>query len=242
MKLGHYQFSPPLLALLSAIFLAALFAGLGRWQLDRMHQKEEIIAQYQQRQAEPAIDKLPPPTADLEEWRYRQVQLGGQLLAERQFLLDNQISAGRVGFNVLTPMALADGNTVLVDRGWVAMGVRREDLPDVRLSIEPDTITGTIYVPFGEPFALGSATIGEVGWPRIVQYLDFKALGDLLGTPLLPMVVRLSPQQDGGYKREWSLIAMSADKHLAYAVQWFGLAAVPIILLLVLNIKRSDER
>ena len=242
MKLGHYQFSPPLLALLSAIFLSALFAGLGRWQIDRMHQKEEIIAQYQQRQAEPAIDRLPSPNDDLEEWRYRQVQLNGRLLAERQFLLDNQISGGRVGFNVLTPMALDDGNTVLVDRGWVAMGVRREDLPDVRLTADPDTIIGTIYVPFGEPFALGSATIGEVGWPRIVQYLDFKALGDLLGTPLLPMVVRLSPQQAGGYKREWSLIAMSADKHLAYAVQWFGLAAVPMILLLVLNIKRSDER
>ena len=242
MKLGHYQFSPPLLALLSAIFLSALFTGLGRWQIDRMYQKEEIIAQYQQRQDEPALDKLPPSTADLDQWRYRQVQLDGQLLAKRQFLLDNQISGGRVGFNVLTPMALADGNTVLVDRGWVAMGARREDLPDVRLTTDPDMITGTLYVPFGEPFALGSATIGEVGWPRIVQYLDFKALGDLLGTPLLPMVVRLSPQQAGGYKREWSLIAMSADKHLAYAVQWFGLAAVPIILLLVLNIKRSDER
>ena len=242
MKLGHYQFSPPLLVLLSAIFLSALFAGLGRWQIDRMYQKKEIIAQYQQRQAAPAIDKLPPATADLEEWRYRQVQLDGRLLAERQFLLDNQISGGRVGFNVLTPMALEDGSTVLVDRGWVAMGARREDLPDVRLTTDPETITGTIYVPFGEPFALGSATIGEVGWPRIVQYLDFKALGDLLGTSLLPMVVRLSPQQAGGYKREWSLIAMSADKHLAYAVQWFALAAVPVILLLVLNIKRNDER
>ena len=238
MHLGHYQFSPPLLALLSAIFLSALFAGLGRWQIERMYEKEEIIEQYRLRQAEPPVAELPMATADLEKWRYRRVQLNGQLLGERQFLLDNQVLDGRVGFNVLTPLMLDDGRVVLVDRGWVALGVRREDLPDIRLTERSNTIDGTIYVPFGEPFALDSATAGAVGWPRIVQYLDFKALGDLLGASLLPMVVRMSAQQAGEYKRKWQLIPMSADKHLAYAVQWFALAAVPIILLLVLNLKR----
>lgn len=238
MNLGTYQFSPPLLAFLAAIFLSALFTGLGRWQIERMYEKEEILEQYKQRQSEAVVAALPPATADLEEWRYRRVQLSGAMLADRQFLLDNQVVNGRVGFNVLTPMVLDDGRTVLVDRGWVAMGARREDLPDTRITTEINTIIGTIYVPFGEPFALDGATVGEVGWPRIVQYLDFKALGDLLGTALLPMVVRLSPQQAGGYKRKWPVIPMSADKHLAYAVQWFALAGVPIILLLVLNLKR----
>ena len=238
MNLGHYQFSPPILALLSAIFLSALFAGLGRWQLERMYEKEQILLQHQQGQSEPAVAELPPAIADLEKWRYRRVQLDGQMLADRQFLLDNQVVDGRVGFNVLTPMILDDGRTVLVDRGWVAMGIRREDLPDTRLTTEMNAITGTVYVPFGEAFALDGATVGEVGWPRIVQYLDFKALGDLLDVSLLPMVVRLSPQQAGGYKRKWTIIPMSADKHLAYAVQWFALAAVPFILLLVLNLKR----
>ena len=239
MHLGRYRFSPPLLAILLTVLVSALFAGLGRWQIERMYQKEQILEQYQQRQEEPPLTQLPVATDEIEKWRYRRVQLNGQLLEDRQFLLDNQVLDGRVGFNVLTPMILDDGRTVLLDRGWVALGVRREDLPDVRLTAEIADIAGTIYVPFGDPFALDGATVGEIGWPRIVQYLDFKALGDLLGRPLLPMVVRLSPEQTGGYKRKWSIIPMSADKHLAYAVQWFALAAVPIILLLVLNIKRS---
>ena len=239
MHLGRYRFSPPLLAILLTVLVSALFAGLGRWQIERMYQKEQILEQYQQRQEAPPITQLPVATDEIEKWRYRRVQLNGRLLEDRQFLLDNQVLDGRVGFNVLTPMILDDGRTVLLDRGWVALGVRREDLPDVRLTAEIADIAGTIYVPFGDPFALDGATVGEIGWPRIVQYLDFKALGDLLGSPLLPMVVRLSPEQMGGYKRKWSIIPMSADKHLAYAVQWFALAAVPIILLLVLNIKRS---
>ena len=238
MKLGAYNFSPPILAILLTVFLSALFAGLGRWQIDRMHQKEQILEQYQQRQGESPITKLPSAADDIAKWRYRRVQLSGRLLEERQFLLDNRILDGRVGFNVLTPMILNDGRTVLLDRGWVALGARREDLPDIRLTTQNLSIVGTIYVPYGEPFALGGATVGEVGWPRIVQYLDFKALGDLLGNPLVPMVVRLSPQQAEGYKRKWPIVPMSADKHLAYAVQWFALAVMPPILLLVLNLKR----
>lgn len=242
MYLGSYRFSPPLLAVLLTILVSALFAGLGRWQIERMYQKQQILEQYEQRQTEPPLLGLPTATADLEQWRYRRVQLGGRLLADRQFLLDNQVLDGRVGFNVLTPLVLNDERTVLVDRGWVALGERREDLPDIRITEEVQSISdirGTIYVPFGKPFALDHATAGAVGWPRIIQYLDFKALGDLLGKPLVPMVVRLSAQQGEGYKRKWQVVAMSADKHLAYAVQWFGLALVPIILLLVLNLKRS---
>ena len=238
MNFGPYRFSPPLLAFLLTILVSALFAGLGRWQLDRMYQKEQILEQYQQRQSAAPLTELPAAEQDLEKWRYRRVQLKGQLLPERQFLLDNQVLNGRVGFNVLTPMELDDGRTALLDRGWVALGTTRKDLPDIRLTTEMNSIAGTIYVPFGEPFALDSALAGEVGWPRIIQYLDFNVLSDLLGRSLLPMVIRLSPQQSGGYQRKWSVIPISPNKHLAYSVQWFALAVVPIILLLVLNIKR----
>ena len=151
MNLGPYRFSPPILAILATLFLFAIFAGLGRWQLDRMHQKEQITAQHQQRQSEPQATALPPLDADLESWRYRRVRLSGEWLGERQFLLDNQVLDRQVGFNVLTPLVLDDGRTVLVDRGWVALGLRREDLPDVRLTTEIGTLEGTVYVPFGEP-------------------------------------------------------------------------------------------
>ncbi|MBC6414033.1 MAG: SURF1 family protein [Chromatiales bacterium] len=238
MNLGHYRFSPPLLAILATVLVSSLLAGLGRWQLERMYQKRQILEQYQQRQVAEPSSGLPSVDDDLEKWRYRRVRLNGRLLSDRQFLLDNQVLDGRVGFNVLTPMELDDGRTVLIDRGWVAMGAVRKDIPDVRVTTEINNIVGTIYIPFGKPFALSGATVGEVGWPRIVQYLDFIALGDLLGSSLMPMVVRMSPQQSGGYQRKWQIIPMSADKHLAYAVQWFALAAMPIILLLALNLKR----
>lgn len=239
MQLGPFNFKPPLLALLATLLFASIFAGLGRWQLERMDQKNEIAHQHQTRATLPALTALPNSSTDFSELRFRKIQLWGEWLANQQFLLDNQVLNGRVGFNVLTPLVLADNRTVLVDRGWIALGNSRQDLPVVSISTDLNSIQGTIYVPFGEPFALGEATAGSSGWPRIIQYLDFAALSTVLGRTLLPVVVRMAAEQPNGYQRQWPAVPFSAQKHLAYAVQWFALAVAVVVLFLVLNLKRK---
>ena len=238
MQLGPFNFNPPLLAVLATVLVASIFAGLGRWQIERMHEKKEIINQQLACASVPALSNLPDTNSDFSSLRFCRVQLSGKWLGDKQFLLDNQVLNKQVGFNVLTPFMLADERVVLVDRGWVALGHSRQILPDVSMQPDSDRVAGAIYVPFGEPYTLGEATAGSIGWPHIIQYLDFPALSAVFGETLLPLVIRMDAQQTGGYQREWQPIPFSAEKHLGYAIQWFALALGTVVLFLVLNLKK----
>ena len=72
-----------------------------------------------------------PGAADWTSLRYRPVVATGEYMARWQILIDNKVVGGRAGFHVVTPLALADGRVVLVNRGWVAQGASRAALPDV---------------------------------------------------------------------------------------------------------------
>ena len=99
-------------------------------------------------------------------------------------------------------------------------------------------LEGLIYVPYSEPFSLGGMDEGETRWPRVIQFLDFAALEQRLGAPLRPFVLRLDPALEHGYRRDWKIAAISPDKHLAYAFQWFALAVAVAVVFLVLSLRR----
>ena len=231
-----------LLGAFATVFVASLFAGLGKWQLNRAAEKTRILETHRERAAEAAV--ILPNEFDHsgqwpEQWRYRKVRVTATPVPERQFLLDNQTRAGRVGFNVLTPFRPKDGGLFLVDRGWVPLGASRLNLPDVSIPAEPLRFEGSIYVPYKKAFSLGGIDDGEVGWPRIIQFLDFQTLGKRLGEPLRPFTLRLDPAAGHGYRRDWPITAALPDKHLAYAFQWFALAVGTVAVAFALAMRRG---
>ncbi len=234
------HFKQTLLGFFLVVFLASLFAGLGRWQLHRADEKAEILETYRRHAAEPAV-ALPAKLEDPARWRYRKVHTTATPLPERQFLLDNQIRKGRAGFSVLTPFRTVHGALLLVDRGWLPLGASRSDLPDI--SIPPDAmrLEGLLYVPYGKPFSLGGMDDGELGWPRIIQFPNFETMGQRLGEPLRPFILRLDPMLEHGYLRDWRITAVSPDTHLAYAFQWFALMVTVIAVALILSLRRRRK-
>lgn len=59
-----------------------------------------------------------------------------------------------------------------------------------------------------------------------------------LGKPLLPFVLRLAPDVDAGYAREWELrTGLTPERHVGYAVQWFALALALLVLSLWVAVK-----
>ena len=69
----------------------------------------------------------------------------GHFRPDRQFLLDNRSHAGEPGYEVLTPLELADGRALLVDRGWVAFTGSRAHLPDMSFAAAPvATVVGRV--------------------------------------------------------------------------------------------------
>jgi surfeit locus 1 family protein len=220
------------LTLLTALLLPLLLS-LGFWQLRREQEKLQLQEQYAARQGEAfaplaALD----PATDLQ---YRHVALSGEYDNAHSFLLDNRIHQGQVGFEAVTPVLMANGNVVFVNRGWLPQGLTRADLPTLEAIEGTVDLRGSVYVPVGKTFVLGGAPEASDAWPRIVQTLDPLAMAADAGHEqrnVFPYTVRLEPGTPGVLVRDWPVISTSPEKHRGYAVQWFAMATMLIGLYL----------
>ena len=238
MRIGNFEFRPGLWPSLATLVLLVLLLSLGFWQLDRAAQKRLLLEAYTARpdDAPIQVDERFGPTPD---WRYRQAQVTGTYMAERQFLLDNRVYQGRVGYFVLTPMRLARSDAaVLVNRGWVAQGSTRAELPPLPVAHAGErVIEGLIDFP-GKVFVLGEGEDRDPGWPKVLQQVRLELQSTQLGVRLLPMILLLDPDQADGFVRDWTPVVVGPERHVGYAVQWFALAAVLTILYLWVNLRR----
>lgn len=228
-----------LLALVLVVSLVALMTALGFWQLDRAGQKRHLLTEQAERGA-----RAPVPMVwdrdDYSDQRFLPVRVRGAWLHGRDFLLDNQVLKGRPGFHLLTPWRSPDsGRLLLVDRGWLPAGARRDVLPPLPGPGHERVLTGTLYVPMGMPFSLGPAFDSE-RWPRIVQYIDFDAFSQALGQPVLPVILRLRTPPSG-LVQEWPLSRVRPERHVAYAIQWFAMASVLALLGALFMTRKKDD-
>ncbi len=149
----------------------------------------------------------------------------------KHFLLDNRVRDGKVGYEVLTPLELESGAWVLVNRGWVAGGARRDMLPSIEDLQGVQNIIGHFYAPDGRIPVLAPTPV-QHEWPRRIQRLEWAAIEQQLGVAFLKhQEFRLSDASvAGAYAVGWPLATSSAEKHMAYAVQWFAMATALLIL------------
>ncbi len=217
--------------------------GLGTWQLQRAAYKRSLLEEFDAASRAAAVPLPVDAATDYARLRYHAVFVEGAYDGGHQFLLDNQVVNGRAGYHVLTPLRLRETPwAVLVDRGWVAQGQTRQLLPDVRVGASPRRVSGQVYVPLGTGYRLGSLDGGTPGWPRVVQYLDFPAMSERLGYALLPVVIRLEPAAEDGYLREWKTLGTGPERHVGYALQWFGLAAALVVIIVVVAMRGGAGR
>lgn len=222
---------------LFALVFVPLFLSLGFWQLQRAEEKRAINARWESQRLEAPLpmtsleqfQPLTPSTAASSELAYRPVSLRGQALPGRHFLLDNRMRDRRYGVEVITPVRLESGAVVLVNRGWQAADPMRRSLPEVSELESGTDLTGYIYVPPGESYLLGDIA-SDRAWPRLIQAAHVPALAEMLGEDVYPFVVRLDPDSAGALLADWPLVNTRPEKHTAYAVQWFAMAAVLLLL------------
>jgi surfeit locus 1 family protein len=213
----------------------ALFGRLGWWQLDKGQRKEAMAAGPQQRSAEPEI--VSARHAAPQGLEVRRATARGHYLADQQLLLDGQSNRQRPGYRVWTPLVLADGAAVLVDRGWIPQDRSGFDgsAPDGALAVagawrslpQPGVrLAGTVNCPARKQF------------PAVVLYPVPADLECLLGRPVVGGLLLLDADAPGGFVREWSDFGFPPARHYAYAFQWFALAAAALVLFFVVNRKR----
>lgn len=215
---------------LLTVVMVPLMIGLGFWQLQRAADKAALATAFEARQQQgPArIDALRGASA--ESLAYIPVQLRGEFQRDAYFLLDNQVRGGQFGYEVLAVLALEhDDGAVLVNRGWIAGDASRQSLPAVPEVDGPVEITGHVYVAPGAPFLLAEQQIEE-RWPKRIQAVEMEKLATAIAQvhpgEVFPFPVRIDAGQPGALAADWQIVNMSPQKHQAYAVQWFAMAAV----------------
>ncbi len=233
----QFYFSP--LGVGLYFIVLALLCCLGFWQLNRSEQKKQFLEQQQNALQADALDLNQQTVIDVENVMYHRVAMRGRYDQAHQFLIDNQIMDGKSGYFVLTPFLIdKQERAVLINRGWLAAGNDRKVLPNVNLATTTDTITGRINHFPVVGLKLKGAEIPTESWPSVVQLVDTKVLSDKLGYELYDFQIELGADAANGYRREWKInTAIPPEKHIAYAVQWFGLALALTCLFVWISIK-----
>lgn len=247
MRLGSFKFSPRLVPTLVTAALLPLLTGLGVWQLGRAEYKRTIEQTVVRRIEAPPLTIDPArfnaiqSGGELSELAYRRVVMRGRFEGARQYLLDNRTHNGVAGFQVLTAfLPQGVGGGVLVNRGWIPLGERRDQPLSLPVPSEELRISGAFDGPREPPPLLGSSGYEQRQWPKIVQRVELEQMAEQLGISLLPRMVLLDPNAPAGFVREWKpYYGISVERHQAYAFQWFALATALAIIYVVVNLKRA---
>jgi surfeit locus 1 family protein len=217
---------------LVVLCILPVLIALGFWQLERAEQKRAFLAQQKQSMSAPPVQVTAATPEDKEALRFKPAFAIGHYDSAHQILIDNQIAEGKAGYFVLTPFILNDGHkAVLVNRGWIQANQDRKILPDIAIQNNQTQVTGRINHFPSVGIKLAGADQPTEGWPAVVQVADSAVLSARLGYPVFPFMLELDKQAPEGYRREWREVAvMPPEQHVAYAMQWFGLAVALALL------------
>ncbi len=224
---------------LVTIGFVVLTVSLGQWQTRRAVEKADRLALALERSHAVPIDlsQAPIDGAALE-WRH--VLLRGHWHPGGVLLIDNRIRAHRPGYEVVQVFELdADGTQVLVNRGWTAARADRGPVAVAPPGAGPTVLEGTLVVPDEHRFSLGSpaydAPVAPVTvWPSlsIIQYEQ------LAGVKLAPWVLQQTSSADDALDRNWPGPPEDADRHRAYALQWYSFALIAAGIYITLGLRR----
>ena len=218
--------------------LTVLFAALGVWQLQRLAEKEALIATVAARIEDQPV-QLPPAdrweTMDWDEWNYRPVTVTGRLAREQSVLVftsrpDTGSGPSGPGYWVMTPLRLDDGGGIFINRGYVPQTVGPDYLDTVAATPEPVTLSGIARLAEEPgPFTPEPDVARGIEWVR-----DVHRLQDLAGTalaPLAPIYIDLPAGPAGELPLGGGTTVEFPNNHLGYAMTWLGFALLTPALL-----------
>ena len=210
--------------------------NLGFWQLRRLDERRAFNAV-----VEASYDSTPVPLDQLvdRDWRadadglgavddsgiaWRPVTVSGTYDESASLRVVNRSQYGRAGDNLVAPLLLDDGRVVLVNRGFVPLGVDDPPLPGTEVEV-----LGRLR-PSEERSAVGARDPSD-GLLTEVQRLDLVRLSRQF-TDLVPVYLELvssSPAEADGLPQPVVRPDLSEGSHLSYAVQWFIFAGAVVV-------------
>lgn len=222
--------------LIPALLVFAALVALGSWQLQRKAWKEALIATLDVRLATPPMEM--PPTAawphlDPARDEYRRVKFGVVFDHDKEALVYAIGSAFRPdasgpGYWIFTPARLTDGAFVMVNRGFVPEASKEPTTRAAGQIAGPVEITGALRWPEARHWFSPADDPAHNLWfardPRNIAAA--KDIG-----PVAPFYVEQeTPVPPGGWPQPGKLVVRLPDNHLQYAITWYGLALVLVVV------------
>lgn len=229
--------------LVAALLVLAVLLALGSWQVARLNWKLDLIERVEQR-----VDDAPVAAPGPAEWSaltddgwdYRPVKVTGRFLPGELYyyiaLADPKGPLGGPGYLVYAPFAAREGYVVLVNRGFVP---DRQRLPETRPgSAAPEgelTIEGLWRRNERGNFATVEADEKSGIWFVRESAKMAESLGVEGTLPVAPYTIdaRASLTPPSGLPQAGETLVSFTNNHLQYAVTWFGLAAVLVVIFVV---------
>lgn len=207
-----------------AALCAVGFAGLGVWQVERLAWKNSLVAAVETRStAEPLdLNGADWGEIDLGSGEYRRVSVSGRFAGDDT--LSQAVTVHGGGFWVMTPLALDDGRTVLVNRGFVTADERDAGIPHAAGVV---TVNGLLRA--SEPdggFLRSNDPDGGRWYSR-----DVEEIGAARGLDnLAPFFVDADASGEA-YPIGGLTVLTFSNNHLLYALTWFGLTLLSLFAL-----------
>ena len=232
------RFRPTFWATALALPVLIVLIVLGTWQVQRLQWKNELIETRASRVGAVPVEITEALAAagDLADIEYRPVTVSGELRNDRAMILLNRVHDSRVGGHLIAPLELANGlGTMMVDRGWMS-------LPELRAfnaASAPATLDGFVrlytvpgyFVPENEPAGNNWFFMHEA---------EMLAAANLSGPVGFYIQAGPNATPPGVFPAGSVPDVRLRNSHLEYAVTWYALAAVLVVIFVIFHWKRKE--
>jgi surfeit locus 1 family protein len=232
-------FRPRFWPTLVALVMMAMVIGLGTWQLHRRVWKTELLATIAARMNGPAV-ALPADISNPPDWTFRSVHVAGHFAAGKALWLYGRTYDGKAGIHLLVPLIRAQGDAILVDRGFVPFEHSSELATFAPAEGDVD-IDGVVRLPE----AGGLFVAANQPESNIWYTVDLPAMAKTLALPLAPLYIAAKPTGATGWPAATGGTEGTGirNEHLNYAIFWYSMAAV-LALIYVMSSRgpRSSDK
>lgn len=228
---------------LFAIFmltLAVVCALLGNWQMQRLGEKEALIAAVDSRLA---AEPIPAPAAEqwsdlvMDDWNFQPVTLTGTYRYTQTVTVFTSLSTPRgrfsgPGYWVVTPFELDGGGTVFVNRGFVPQDYQEQAALGDLHGDDPGSVTIMGLFRPGEAIGMMAPEpdmSNRIEWVRNPERLA--AMVDPQLAPFAPFYVDLLAGGEGDLPQGGETVIAFPNSHFGYALTWYGFAIIAVVMI-----------
>jgi surfeit locus 1 family protein len=220
-------------------FLAAFGTcmALGTWQVQRLEWKQGLIAEIAAANESAPLTALPQTAEELEKLQFHKVTLSGTWVADTEFHITPRYYRDQFGYHLVTPLKLAAGHSVLVNRGWIPAKKKEADTrPETRLKGKA-TITGLVRTGAERSYFTPPSQPEKNLWfgrdiEQMATHASLKntipAMLDLIGEQ---KAEQLPIPSDGTIRLR--------NDHVSYILTWYGIGLGILVIFLVYHRKKA---